>query len=100
MRKLSSIRFANVPKLPYISFQRGTCDAPASPFVFPVLTNFLYCQPIAQSMLQQACMPRIIQDRHPNDWYQDSEYGGHVVHEVPDIKKDIERLKADVGNNY
>ena len=94
MRKLTSIRFDNVPQLQSISFQRGIGDSAedqsVSPFVFPVLTNFLYCNPISESLLLQASMPRVIEDGHPNDWYRDTVYKGHVVHEVPDMKNDID----------
>ena len=100
MRELTSIRFANVPQLASIAFPSRNDDTTenpqVSPFVFPVLTNFLYCKPIAESLIDQAKLPRNIENKHPNDRYHDIEYHGHVVHEVPDVKKDIERLRREL----
>ena len=100
MRELTSIRFANVPQLASIAFpsrNNDTTENPqVSPFVFPVLTNFLYCKPIAESLIDQAKLPRNIENKHPNDRYHDIEYHGHVVHEVPDVKKDIDRLRREL----
>ena len=55
-----------------------------SPFRFPALVNFLYCN-ISNELLQHAQLPPVVDNRHPNESFEGIEYLGHVCHEIQEL---------------